>query len=117
MIYNYKDPAESGFKKIKLTRRQHNYLFKYRPRKWYQRVEYYISPEKFRMEIYTGRVAIFLIVALFPVNFLMAGLSNIGELLRDYKRLLNERGCGAFICDECWSNTDMYEEISRIINT
>ena len=43
MNYTYKSPIDSGYTQFKLTKKQHNALFKYRQIKWQDGYEYYYS--------------------------------------------------------------------------
>ena len=94
MSYKYEDPKENGYRQVYITRKQHNKTFKYRQLKWYQRAEYYLSNDDTKCAIlhtYTNIIGIVSTIIYFPLCVLINGFGEIKEILKDYKKLFNQR--------------------------
>lgn len=119
--YTYDDPLERGYKKFKLSKKQHNHLFPKRKRKWNTTYEYFYNEHRVILQQYTSKRAIMLTTLLFPVLILFAGLSNFKEALTEMKWLYNEKKYGKFSSD--WigkgqhrkEDNEKYFEIMRVI--
>lgn len=116
MSYQYRDPLKQGYKKFKLTTKQHNELFKYRKKKWYSKYEYYYNENQILLHGFTNKFAIVINTILFPLIVLVNGIGNIKEIIDDFKRLYNEKKYGSFTSDHVWSVTEKYNQIMEIIN-
>ncbi|WP_336761318.1 hypothetical protein [Paenibacillus sp. USHLN196] len=110
--YTYRNPVDRGYKQFKLSKKQHNYLFPKRKKKWNARYEYYYSDERVIMQQLSSYSAIVLTTVLFPVLILFAGLSNFKEAITEMKWLFNEKKYGKF--SEDWINRYIHQEGSRI---
>jgi hypothetical protein len=114
--YIYKNPLENGYKQFKLTRKQHNELFKFRKLKWTDKYEYYYNDKNILIHKFASISVIILVTVLFPINLLLYGLKDINEIIEEYKKMYNQKKYGSFVSDSIWSNTDTYKEIISIIN-
>lgn len=113
--YTYVNPCENGYDKISLTKKQHNQLFSKRQTGWKDKYEYFISADEFLMHRYTSLVVKALNVVIYPLNILCAGINNINELNIEYRRMFNEKACGAFSGDNVFAGSDKYKEIESLI--
>ena len=114
--YIYINPEDKGFKKIKLTKKQHNKLFPKRKIKFGENYEYYISDDYFEMHRFYGTIIIILNTILFPVLLLFYGLSNFKETFNDVSSLYHQKKTGSFVSDTVWKDSETYKEIISIIN-
>nr|WP_145401713.1 hypothetical protein [Paenibacillus xylanexedens] len=112
--YTYRNPVERGYKRFKLSKKQHNYLFPKRKMKWNTRYEYYYNDERVIMQRFTSFTAIVVTTILFPVLILFAGLSNFKEAITEMKWLFNEKKYGKF--SEDWINRYNYDKGSKVEN-
>lgn len=115
--YKYKCPTEYGFTKFKLTKRQHNSLFKYRQIKWNDKYEYYYNNQSVILHNFTSNSAVVLSTILFPVLVLFAGLSNFKKCIKELKELYNQKEYGAFVRDDIHFDSNKYNEIMKIISS
>lgn len=119
MIYTYEDPLTKGYSRFKLSRKQHNQLFKYRQLKWYSflttKYEYYISPDDIRINRFVALPNIIFATILFPFMILIHGISNIKEILNEYKRAYNQKKYGSFINEHIWKTHKDYNTITTWI--
>jgi hypothetical protein len=111
--YSYKDPTETGYKRFKLTKKQHNQLFPNRKVRWFCRYEYFYNDWYVLLHQFTNWKGIVVNTLLAPVLVLMYG---IVEMKREYKRLYNEKELGAFSSNTVRSKSEKYDEIMNIIN-
>lgn len=114
--YVYKNPLDQGCQQFKLTRKQHNALFKYRQMKWYHRYEYYYNEHKIIMHRFVNIYGIILQTIMFPILVLLEGLGDIKQIIEEYKKLYNQKKYGSFRGDNIWSDSDKYKEIMNLIN-
>lgn len=116
-MYEYREPTENGYKRVHLSRKHHNMLFKYRQiglRKLiFARYEYYLSDKTFLMYCFTSKVGIAVATLMFPLNVVIHGIGNIGELITEYRRLYNQKKYGAFTSDSAYSGSNRFEEIKK----
>lgn len=114
--YIYENPLDQGYKQFKLTKKQHNTLFKYRQIKWYDKYEYYYNDNEIILHRFTNIYAIILGTILFPIAILLEGIVNIKDTCRDYKRMCNQKKYGSFSGDNIWRDSELYKQITNIIN-
>jgi len=114
--YIYNNPLDQGYKQFYLTKKQHNKLFKHRKIKWHDKYEYYYNDNCILLHKFYNLKAIVLSTILLPIIVLIEGLANIKETMYDYKRLFNQKKIGSFSGDNIWSNTDMYNEVMKVIS-
>ncbi len=109
-MYKYEDPLDRGFRKFRITKKQHNKLFKYRQIKWRDRYEYYYDDNFILLYNFTNWKAIVLFTLLFPVVLLLEGLWGVTE---HYEQLYNQKKYRTFSADSIPSGTELYDEIKR----
>jgi len=114
--YIYNNPLDRGYKQFYLTKKQHNKLFEHRKIKWHDKYEYYYNNHCILLHRFYNSKAIILSTILLPIIILMEGLANVKETMYDYKRLFNQKKCGSFFGDNIWNNTDMYNEVMKVIS-
>ncbi|HEY8805270.1 MAG TPA: hypothetical protein VIM42_09250 [Clostridium sp.] len=114
--YIYKDPRDRGLIKFKISKKQHNSIFKHRKITWRDKYEYYYDDKEIIMHRFVKMPLIFLAVLLFPVIVLMTGILNIKEAFTDVKKSLNQKKYGGFSSDQLWYNTEPYKAMMKIIN-
>lgn len=114
--YIYKDPLKNGYKQFKLTKKQHNKLFKYRQIKWYDRYKYYYNENEVILHKFVNWKGVIFETILFPVNLLLNGIYNFKELINSYKRLYNQKKTGYFSGDNVYKGTDLYNKILKEVN-
>lgn len=109
--YKYVCPTKVGYFKFTMTRKQHEHYFPRRPLGWFSRYEYFCSHGNIRIERYINLFAKTLSIIVFPYYVFMAGGSQWGELIREYKALFNEKEFGNFSSDETSQRFDTYKQI------
>ncbi len=115
MSYTYKDPLKNGYKKVKLTKKQHNKLLPNTKIKWSERYEYYISDDAFITHRFAGILWKILITITLPLWVLFHGIENFKELMNEYLDLFKEKKVGNFLERRALAGTDRYKEIKTII--
>lgn len=111
--YEYSDPVENGFIKIKLSRKQHNKLFPKRVKRFSDHYDYYISDGEFVMHRTATLFYKIWITLLFPIVVIFGGLGNVKEIMAEYGDLYHEKERGTFMSDSCWARTDKYKAIVK----
>ncbi len=114
--YVYKNPLNNGYKKFKLSRKQHNQLFQYRQIKWYDKYEYYYNDHEILLHKFSNVLGIVVATILFPADVLFQGLFNIKECCDELISLYNQKKYGSYIPDCISKGSPMYTEIMEIIN-
>lgn len=112
--YQYSNPIDFGYTKIKFTRQQHNQLFKHRPISIFYHYDYYIGDDKLILHSTVSLFWTIVITIAFPIVLLFDGLSNFKSTLREYHKLYNQKRLGNFSADHCWSNTETYARAVKI---
>ncbi|RXZ78036.1 hypothetical protein EBB07_28685 [Paenibacillaceae bacterium] len=97
--FKYADPLKNGYKQFNLTKKQHNRLFKYRQRTWTDYYEYYCNDNHIIMHRFTSLIAKCVTTLLFPLTFFVYGIANHKEIIRDHKRVFNEKKYGSYYSD------------------
>lgn len=115
MNYVYKDPLDSGYTQFKLSKKQHNQLFKYRQIKWCYKCEYYYDKNCIILHIFVNWKGILVTTLSLPVLILIHGLTSIKEIKKEMKELYNQKKYGSFSGDTVWSGGEKYKEIMEII--
>lgn len=113
--YIYQNPIDLGYKQFKLTKQQHNKLFKYRQLKWNNKYEYYYNENTIILHRFCNMQGIILNTLLFPIYVLLHGFVNFKELLNEFKRMYNQKKYGSFISDHVSKGSNIYKEIMKII--
>jgi hypothetical protein len=114
--YKYSNPIDKGYIKFKLTKKQHNEIFKNRKLKWNGRCEYYYNDKQIIIHTFTNWKAILLSTILLPVFILLHGLTNIKEIWKELLELYNQKETGSFVSEHVWRKESRYEQIMNIIN-
>ena len=106
MDYKYQSPAERGYIQFRLTKAQHNAIFKYRQYDIRRKTEYFYNGSQLIAQHFTSLwwVALVLIPA-FIIGTFMNGLP---ATWRDLKRVLRQKHYGAFMEDRAFCPTDKY---------
>lgn len=107
--YKYEDPRNNGFKKVTITKEQHNELFQYQQITWKMRYEYYIKDTAIEIHRYSSIWLKMYNTMMFPVVLLFAGLSNFDSVIQEYKHHYCEQKYGAFTNDTVFKNTKRYD--------
>lgn len=110
MAYEYKNPVELGYRKVKISKKTHNVLFPNRKAVWIKRFEYYVKDSDFLIHQFDSYKAIFLNIIAFPLVGLMQGFFNTG-VIREYKRMIFPKKNGAFVEQKIWASSPKYHEI------
>jgi hypothetical protein len=110
MAYEYKNPVELGYRKVKINKKTHNILFPNRKARWIKRFEYYVKDSDFLIHQFDSYTCIFLNIITFPLVGLMHGFFN-KEVTGEYKRMIFPKRNGSFVEDKIWSSSKMYQEI------
>lgn len=111
----YSDPKDRGFKQFRITRQQHNALFKQRQLKWSHRYEYYYNEDMILLHGFMNPLGVALNILLFPVLLLIHGLSNTKEVAKELKKMLNQKKYIQYIVDTVPKGSEMYDKIMEII--
>lgn len=115
--YVYKNPIEQGYIKFKLTKKQHNQLFKYRQIKWCDKYEYYYNEHYVILHKFYNKKSIILATILFPIWVLLNGLVNIKETWIELIKLYNQKKYGSFGGDDVSNGSETYDKIMKIISS
>jgi hypothetical protein len=114
--YVYKDPLENGYKQFKLTKKQHNKLFKHRQMKWYDKYEYYYNDKEVVLHKFISWKGVIFETIMFPINLLINGLGNFKEIVDTYKKLYNQKEHGYFSSDNAYRGSDTYNKVMEVLN-
>lgn len=114
--YVYQSPIDKGYKQFKLTKKEHNKLFKRRKKKWCDRYEYYYNDRAIILRRFCNLQGIIFEIILFPVHLLLHGLFNFKEIIREYRGLFNQKKYGSFSSDYVHKGSNTYREVMRIVN-
>ena len=115
MSYKYRCPTELGYRQIKLTKQQHNDLFKNQNIKWYDKYEYYYSRDKgLRVDKFYNWKLIALMTLLYPINILIEGFGNIKEINRDYTRMYKQKQYGSFVSERYYKDKPIFEKVKEL---
>lgn len=113
--YVYSNPEENGFTKFKLSKKQHNSLFKYRQIKWSDKYEYYYNENMIVIHNFVNWKGIFATTLLFPILVLLEGVVNFKKMLKELRELYNQKKYGQYSCDHVRRNSELYNNILEII--
>ena len=112
--YQYTDPVDNGFTKIKLTRHHHKQVFKNQPLSVFHHYDYYIGDNELILHRTTSLFWKVVITIGFPFVVIWYGISNFKDLLKEYHELYNEKRLGHFISNPYRSSTKTYAAVTRI---
>ena len=112
--YKYVDPIENGYTEFKLTKKQHNEIFKYRKRKWTDNYKYYYNDKRIIMHKFYNYRAVLVATLCFPVWVILNGLMSFKEICGELRDLYNQKESGCFTKEHVYG--DRYDEIMKIVN-
>jgi hypothetical protein len=115
--YKYINPIDQGYTRFKLTKKQHNEIFKNRKLKWNGRCEYYYNDKQIIIHTFTNWKAILLTTILLPMFILLNGIANIKEIWEELLELYNQKETGSFISDFVSKTDPKYNQIMDIIKS
>jgi hypothetical protein len=113
--YVYKNPVDNGYKKFKLSKKQHNQLFKHRQIRWIDRYEYYYNDKHVLLHKFYSPLVVILNTLLFPVTVLLNGIVHFKECWKDLKSTYHQKKSGSFVSDNIWCSSETYDKIMDII--
>lgn len=119
MSYTFRYTEENGYKRVHISKKDHNALFINRQIKWSDKYEYLLNEEKGHLVILRLRslpVKVF-ITAFYPIILLLHGLANFEEVNKDIINLWNQKKSGSFSADDCHENDKDWDCITRAIRT
>ena len=100
--YEYIDPISKGFKRIKVSRKNHNQVFKYRKRSFLKDLtnttEYYENSGVILVQNVPSVFGKVLLFVFSPIVIIYHGIGN-KEIYTDIKRALFAKRYGAFTSD------------------
>lgn len=106
-MYTYIDPITKGFKKIKVSKENHNKVFKYRKRTFIKDLmnttEYYENDKCIQIQCVPSLFGKILLLFISPLLILFYGVAN-KKVYTDIKRMLFAKKYGAFTTDCIWDN-------------
>jgi len=114
MSYEYKNPLERGYKKVKLSKKYHNKLFKGRQIKWSDKYDYYLKENNFIMHKTKNSLYIGLATILLPFICLLS-LIECFDILKEYRSLFNQKKLGKHSSDGIGKNTDLLQKVKKYI--
>ena len=96
MTYEYVDPRTQGWRRVRLSRADHNRIFSKRQVRWFNRYEYFMKDGEFLMHRFITWPAVGLSLLVFPVMLLVHGVAN-RDLWREYADLMRQKKTGNFV--------------------
>lgn len=115
MTYKYVDPLTQGYKKVKITRKQHKELFENDNLNWATKLEYYIRSDQLLIHKTTNWLGMLLFTLLLPFIVLWQGVANWGEIKHEIKKQYNEKETGSFIQHVCWASKIHYKIFKKLM--
>lgn len=115
--YTYKCPTEYGYKKFKLTRKQHNEIFSRRKINIFTKCEYFYNEHLIKIHFFTNALGVILSLLFVPVTIVTHGLSSIKDISKEIKDLFNQKERGSYSYDS-YNNKEgrnTYDKCMKII--
>lgn len=97
MTYKYESPTERGYTQIKLTKAEHNVVFKYRKKTIFRSSEYFYKDGHFIAHHFAPLWWVCLLAI--PALIIMTFYSGVFEAWEDVKRALRPKHYGSFTGD------------------
>lgn len=113
--YKYLDPIEKGYTKFKLSKNQHNEIFKHRQIRWNDKYDYYYNDSKIIIHRFTNRKAVLFCTLFFPIAIILEGVINFKEAWNDLKELYNQKKSGLFVIEHVSKSEKKFNQIMSII--
>ena len=114
--YKYSDPTERGYIQFKLSKEEHNSLFKYRKIRWLDKYIYYYNDQGIKIHKFINKKGVIVATLSLPIAILIEGLGNYKEIWKELLSLYNQKNSGSFVSDFIDKNSNIYREIMKIIN-
>lgn len=114
MTYEHKDPIQNGYRRVNLSRTDHNRLFPSRRTGWQHSFEYYLSETDFLLLRFVSLPAIAVNVILFPVLLVVHGVAN-RSLWRELFDLFRQKASGSFSSDKVWARSNSFADIVKAV--
>jgi hypothetical protein len=113
--WEYKSPLNKGYKKFKLTKKQHNRIFKYRQKRWHNKFEYYYQDNGW---ILVHEFDNFISIVFETFLSLTIGIFMLGipQVCKNLKRSWNQKKYGRFSSEHIRKSDSAYSKIMSIIN-
>lgn len=112
--YKYENPLDNGYKRFKLTKKQHNSLFEHRQIRWIDKYEYFYNDKDIIIHKFYSFSCMILSTLLFPLGVLSNGFSEAKD---DIHRIWHQKERGSFTSDNVWYTNPIYNKIMEIIDS
>ena len=103
------------YRRVYLTKKQHNQLFPKAKRHWTKRHVYCFSEKAFLVRRFQSFKLILLCWLALPLLLVWYGPSSWKELIEEYVAYMNQEGNGLYSDDVIWSSYDRYQPIRAIV--
>lgn len=113
--YKYIDPISMGYFQFKLTKKQHNDLFKYRKIRWFDRYEYYYNENSIILHKFVNKKTVLMFTLWLPIFMILGGMMNAKEIWKELMGLYRQKENGSFSSDSIPKNSSKYEQLMSII--
>ena len=114
--YKYISPTKKGYRQFKLTKKQHNELFKRRKKRWFNKFEYYYNSKAILIHEFNNWISILIETVLFPMQVLWDGLGSFKHTWRGIVRIYRQKETGYFTPTFVYSRSNKYDKIMKIIH-
>lgn len=114
--YVYECPTKRGYIKFKISKKDHNEIFKYRKTVWHSNYEYYVKDNHIIMQLIPTKLVCMLSTLFYPVAVLFHGSCNYKEIYTDsVTKCWCIKKYGSFSRDEIHKREgdDTFERIMR----
>ncbi|HCE3428274.1 TPA: hypothetical protein NG603_004451 [Vibrio parahaemolyticus] len=117
MAYTFRYTEENGYKKVHMSKKDHNALFVYRQIKWNCKYEYLLNEQTghFVMLRLASLPAKVLLIVCYPLIVLLNGLANIKEVNKEVRDLFLPKENGSFTADDCYRTSKDWGAIMSAI--
>lgn len=117
MSYVFKYTEANGYRKVFISKSDHNRIFKYRQIKWHHKYEYFLNDNNdhfvmIRLTSFLGKI---LDTSIYPITVLIHGITRIKEVNREIYEIWNEKKTGTFSCDDANKNYKNWNELISAI--
>ena len=114
-MYQYRDLTKEGYERFHLTKKEYHKFFTKRKGHWLERNEYYRNENEIIIDRYDNNISVILNTIFFPLTLLMQGIANTPELVKELKRLYNQKEKGFFMRSTVRKTNPKYEQIVNYI--
>lgn len=106
MGYKYIPPESKGYTRLKISRSEHNAIWRYRKLRFFNQVEYYYNGNHLQVYHFIARWWVVLIAL--PVIIIGTFSDGLPKTCRDLKRSLMQKKYGSFTGDDAYFTEDDY---------